>query len=184
MLNLLVCFWSFVTLSVCSFLLSTNAPPPPYTLDLQPAAIPSLQAYHNVTLSSWGGNALKAKDGKYHGYFAAMRNPPGSKGICNLGAWTSNSEVIHAVSDSAAGPFKMKDVALPPWHHNPQIMLHPDGTFLLFTIGQTLSNTKQLAAGGAVFRTELHHASNIVGPWQSLGCIINGSRFGSKFCPN
>lgn len=75
------------------------------------------------------------KTGIYHAFFAAMRNVPGSKGTCNLGAWTSNSEVIHAVSSSPVGPFNMQDVALPPWHHNPQVMLHPDGTWLIYTIG-------------------------------------------------
>ena len=54
---------------------------------------------------------------------------------CNLGAWTSNSEVIHAVADAPEGPFSLNDVALRPWHHNPQVLRHPDGTWLLFTIG-------------------------------------------------
>jgi hypothetical protein len=56
-------------------------------------------------------------------------------GGCNLGTWTTNSEVIHAVSPSPTGPFKLRDIALHRWHHNPQAILHPDGTWLIYTIG-------------------------------------------------
>lgn len=65
---------------------------------------------------------------------------------------------------------------LPAFHHNPQIVKAPDGIFLLFTIGQTLCAE---ASVGAVFQTELHHASWIEGPWLSLGCVINGSKAGT-----
>jgi hypothetical protein len=101
----------------------------PYKLPLLPAAPPQSQAFHNASLSSWGGNAVKDSAGVYHLFSAAMTLG------CNLGAWTSNSEVIHATSSSPLGPFQFSDVALPPWHHNPQALLHPDGTWLIYTIG-------------------------------------------------
>eukprot|EP01047_Picozoa_sp_COSAG01_P022109 COSAG01_NODE_1304_length_10809_cov_2.635387_4_plen_554_part_00 len=106
-----------------------GVPAAPYVLDLAPAAPPATQAYHNATLSTWGGNVVRDPKGNFHLFAAAMTLG------CNLGAWTSNSEVIHAVSPQPTGPFQLRNVALPPWHHNPQAVLHPDGTWLLYTIG-------------------------------------------------
>ena len=49
-----------------------------------------------------------------------------------LAGWESNSEVIHAVSNAGpAGPFAYHDTALVPWHHNPQAVQAPDGTWLI-----------------------------------------------------
>ena len=85
----------------------------PFVLDLESAAPIAVQAFANRSLSSWGGNVAKAADGSFHLFAAAMT------GGCNLGNWKTNSEVIHAVSDSALGPFRMASVVLPRWHHNP-----------------------------------------------------------------
>ena len=59
-------------------------------LDLAPAAPVKLQAFANATLSSWGGNAAKGKDGNYHLFAAAMTSG------CNLGSWKSKRQ--HAFS--------------------------------------------------------------------------------------
>jgi hypothetical protein len=152
--------------------------PAPFVLDLDPAAQPSEQAFHNRSLSSWGGNAVLAGDGEYHLFAAAMTMG------CNLGAWSSNSEVIHATAASPADPFLLRNVALPPWHHNPQALLHPDGTWLLFTIGTVgvpaphrCKKTKPLGGpqlGGAARGpktgefVQLHHSTSPDGPWTFL----------------
>ena len=53
--------------------------PPPYLPKLLPAAPPSAQAFHNDSLSSWGGNAvLDPSDGLYHLFAAGMTHG------CNL----------------------------------------------------------------------------------------------------
>ena len=96
-----------------------------------------------------------------------------------LSSWSTASYVVRAVASKPTGPFTAVQDVLPAFHHNPQVVRAPDGTFLLFTIGQTLASESQSAgasaSGGAVFRTELHYAADITGPWQSLGCVINGS---------
>ena len=75
-------------------------------------------------LSSWGGNFVhNPKDGLYHLFAAAMGRS------CSLGAWTTNSFVIHATSSNVTGPFAYRDTALPRWHHNPQAVLAADGTW-------------------------------------------------------
>ena len=58
---------------------------------------------------------MEGDDGKFHGFFAGFVN------ACGIGGWEVNSEVIHAISDSPGGPFTFSDVALPTWHHNPDI---------------------------------------------------------------
>ena len=92
-----------------------TALPEPYVLNLAPAPPPGAQAFHNATLSSWGGNPVRDTAGTWHLFAAAMTLR------CNLGSWVSNSEVIHATAGSPVGPFAFRDVALPPWHHNPQV---------------------------------------------------------------
>jgi hypothetical protein len=115
---------------------------------------------------------------KYHLFAAAFTNH------CGLNAWKSNSEVIHAVSNSPVGPFEFHDVALPVWHHNPQIVRHTDGTYLLFSIGlspepKPANCTKDdiesevddnMASQELI---QLHYSNSIYGPWTML--LINGN---------
>ena len=42
--------------------------------------------------------------GEYHGFFAEWW------GDCGVNSWTASSHVVHATSDTAAGPFTYKDV--------------------------------------------------------------------------
>ena len=72
---------------------------------------------------------LEHPAGTFHLYASAFSE------ACGLNAWTTNSEVIHAVGTSAVGPFVFRDVALPVYHHNAQPAVAPDGTFLIFAIG-------------------------------------------------
>ena len=39
---------------------------------------------------------------------------------CTLGAWTTNSQVVTAVSDTPTGPYVRQAIAIPPWSHNPE----------------------------------------------------------------
>eukprot|EP01051_Picozoa_sp_SAG22_P021187 SAG22_NODE_4576_length_1228_cov_1.532329_1_plen_146_part_00 len=115
--------------------------------------------------------------GTYHMFMSAMG---GGK---LLSSWGTASYIVRAVSSTPAGPFRAVQDVLPAFHHNPQLVRAADGTFLLFSIGQTLGAETGQGSGsaaeatvtGGVFRTELHFADKIEGPWQSLGCVINGS---------
>lgn len=94
---------------------------------------------HNLT-STWGGNILTVDSGKtYHMWIAEMKpngtgGDPGA-GSCGLTSWQSNSQVTHVVSTSPLGPFKRADVAVPVWSHNPVVRAMPDGTFVMYHIG-------------------------------------------------
>mgnify|MGYP001295614521 CR=1 FL=1 len=84
----------------------------------------------NVT--SWGGNVVFF-DGQYHLFVAEMVNH------CPLSDWGRNSQISHAVAATPTGPFKFRDVAVPVWSHNPQVVLTADddgrALFALFHIG-------------------------------------------------
>lgn len=108
---------------------------------------------------------------KYHLFAAAFTNG------CGLAGWESNSEVIHAVSNHGpAGPFAYHDTALVPWHHNPQAVQAPDGTWLIYSIGQTnaswaLPCKAHKPVGTArkqLPRVEVHYSSSLCGPWTLL----------------
>ena len=95
--------------------------------DLQPWK--ETEAYVNSSAASWGGRPLFA-EGKWHLFVTQI------KAKCPLILFMNNSEVVRAEADNAAGPFMLKQVILPPFHHNPTaIGPTPDGYYLIFTIG-------------------------------------------------
>jgi hypothetical protein len=54
---------------------------------------------------------------------------------CGLGQYGSASQVVHMTSLSPLGPWIRRGVALAGFAHNPQAILTPNGTLLLFHIG-------------------------------------------------
>lgn len=91
------------------------------------------EADYNV----WGTNILKGKDGKYHAIYSRWLKSRGHHG------WVTHSEIAHAVSDSLIGPYKFKNLVLPPrgneyWDgectHNPHVIEH-NGKYYLYHMG-------------------------------------------------
>ncbi|MEI6890960.1 MAG: glycoside hydrolase family protein [Pontiella sp.] len=88
----------------------------------------------------WGSSIVKGDDGKYHMYVSRwpkiLKFHPG---------WMVASEIAHAVSDTAVGPYTFSDVALGArspqyWdgcsQHNPKVFRHGD-TYILYYMGST-----------------------------------------------
>ena len=159
---------------------------PPRFLELAPAAQPASQAYWNTSLDTWGGSVIADDVGRYHLFAAAMA------GGCSLGQWATNSFVMHSVAETPTGPFARAPgaagTAVGLWAHNPQVVRHTDGTFLLFSIGKqnaTKACTCQrpVPAGFCprpkiypwADLIQLHYAKSLDGPWTSLGTVIIGS---------
>lgn len=106
--------------------------------------------------------------------------PGSSRGSCyrrGVFPQESNSEVIHAVSNAGpAGPFRYLDTALPPWHHNPQAVRAPDGTWLIYSIGRTNVSWALPCKDGRPIgrarkqlpRVEVHYSDSVYGPWTLL----------------
>eukprot|EP01062_Namystynia_karyoxenos_P061550 TRINITY_DN538_c0_g3_i1.p1 TRINITY_DN538_c0_g3~~TRINITY_DN538_c0_g3_i1.p1 ORF type:complete len:414 (+),score=135.02 TRINITY_DN538_c0_g3_i1:75-1244(+) len=93
-------------------------------------------------VATWGGEAVQGDDGKWHLYVAAFPNS-------TLDSWLWKSRVLHAVADAPQGPYVGKDYALGPrgprtdsyWdsltQHNPAVQRAPDGTYLLYYMGDS-----------------------------------------------
>lgn len=102
-------------------------------LDLLPA--PSDVSFHGLdeNKSSWGGSVLRLPDAagkpQWSMFAAEMTHD------CTLRHWTTNSEVVFAVSETATGPYKEQFQIIPPWAHNPEAILTADGEVAVFTLG-------------------------------------------------
>eukprot|EP00041_Stephanoeca_diplocostata_P018125 m.377693 g.377693 ORF g.377693 m.377693 type:complete len:396 (+) comp20926_c2_seq11:178-1365(+) len=104
------------------------------TMDLAPVA--AISGYINHTYASWGGRPLFA-NGKWHLFATEITLQ------CPLILFMNNSQVIHAVSSQASGPYSKRATVLPPFHHNPTAVgPTPDGYYLLFFIGADQVNTQ------------------------------------------
>jgi hypothetical protein len=101
-------------------------------LDLAPAR--SYESFHGLSegTSSWGGSVLPIPDGKGNKYamFAAEMTHN-----CTLAHWQTNSEVVLAVATDPTGPYTEQFQIIPPWSHNPEAILTPDGNIVIFTLG-------------------------------------------------
>lgn len=87
----------------------------------------------------WGSSVIKGQDGKYHMFADRWAKELG------FGAWVTNSEVVHAVSDTPEGPYVFSDIALPARGaeyfdglatHNPRVIFF-NGTYYLYYFGTT-----------------------------------------------
>lgn len=150
----------------------------------------------------WDATVIKGDDGVYHMF--ASRWP---KDITFHPGWMTNSEVVHAVSDTPEGPYTFKAVALPSrgpgfWDgrstHNPTIRKHGD-TYLMFYMGST--NPLGEAPRGEKFeltdprclvsrankRIGLAISKSLDGPWERFDRPIlepKGGTFYSFFTSN
>jgi len=129
---------------------------------------------------TWCGSVVKV-DGKYHMF--ASRWP---KTLPMHPGWLAKSEVVRAVSDTAAGPYIFEEVVLPErgaewWDgratHNPHITKQGD-TFVLYYMGST--NPFQDIQEGETFdnnhpltisarsnkRVGIATSKSVYGPWK------------------
>jgi hypothetical protein len=79
----------------------------------------------NQDSSTWGGSVVY-RDGLYHMFASEIVYN------CGLYAWTTNSQVIRAVSESPYGPYRKVQVILPPFAHDANVMEAPSGEIVLF----------------------------------------------------
>jgi hypothetical protein len=82
--------------------------------------------------SSWGGVAVADPDAAdtFHFFYARF------VGGCGLLCWVNASECVRAVGPTPAGPFVDAAVVLGVFCHNPHVRRAPDGTYVLWHIGQ------------------------------------------------
>ena len=116
-----------------------------YLFKFAPAARPADQALNIVNSSlpqpygsatTWGGSVVADPEstgstGTYHMWASTFVGP------CGLSSWETNSRVVHAVSTAGpGGPYRVEDLAVPSYAHNPEVVWHPsERLYLLFTLG-------------------------------------------------
>lgn len=131
----------------------------------------------------WCGSVIKGDDGKYHMFASRWPNSTPFSPY-----WLTNSEIVHAVSNTPEGPYEFSDVALPPrgaefWDgqmtHNPAIRKYDD-TYLLYYTGTTYKGARPSATNPVgetdALKLEAHQGERIglatakspYGPWQRL----------------
>lgn len=131
----------------------------------------------------WCGSVVKGDDGRYHLF--ASRWP---HGLSFSPHWLTNSEIVHAVSDTPEGPYVFSDVALPPrgdefWDgkmtHNPVVRKIGD-KYVLYYTGTTykgpMPTPKNPATDTSPQVDEAHRGERIgvaiadspYGPWHRL----------------
>ena len=143
---------------------------------------------------SWGGSVIEVANDpswRYHLFVATFVEG------CGLNYWEDNSQILHAVSNEPSGPFQHSDVAVSPWAHNPQIVQHTDGTYLLYSIGMQPqerphnctahsanieeadkkdTTNNRLGSGHGAELMSLHVSDSIYGPWTLYADnIFNGT---------
>ena len=151
---------------------------------LAPANPLSLQAFRNSSMWSWGGGIVhwpqtssELGDGLFHLFASGMTNG------CGLHAWSSNTLVLHATSATVAGPYIFSDVALPVLATAPGPARAPDGTFLLFSMGDRNDSVAVPCPSGepsravheTYFNVRLHSSTSPFGPWEPVLNASGGS---------
>jgi hypothetical protein len=127
--------WALLLSAAGRGLGSTNASEYDFAAVLQP--VPVTARFEDTHFNIWCGSAVKGDDRQFHLFYSRWPRALGHK------AWVTHSEVAHAVSDSVFGPWRHRDVALPPrgtnyWDgsctHNPTV-LRIGGKFYLYYMG-------------------------------------------------
>lgn len=154
----------------------------PDALLLLPAPPVSQQLFLNHSWPSWGGTIVRGIAGDEHPchlFAASFANG------CGLDGWIRNGVVVHAVAPRPAGPYTFHDVALPVFQHNPHAIKHPDGTYLLFGIGQANNASWECpckdgrpmmpdgkpatdADAAPINHAQLHVSKSPYGPWENV----------------
>eukprot|EP00039_Didymoeca_costata_P004845 m.76552 g.76552 ORF g.76552 m.76552 type:complete len:395 (-) comp12563_c0_seq6:24-1208(-) len=140
----------------------------------------------NPPVSSWGANIFSDAKNIWHMYASEFENH------CDISHWSPNSHVIHATSSTGPlGPYSKVGEAVPAFAHNPKVVQAPDGTWLMYTIGTNVPQSKlanctseQLNTPGRTpenleSNITLYTAANISGPWTRFGIVLGSDSEGS-----
>ena len=149
------------------------APP----LASQVTALSATTTTNSAANSTWGISVVGPdKVGVYHGYMTEIANQ------CPLGDYGAASQIVHMTASNPIGPWTREGVALAGFAHNPQAVMSPNGSILLFHIGKELAPgcLKNCTAESlpATHCTPMSHATSVAvadsfsGPWTRYPYIL------------
>jgi hypothetical protein len=131
---------------------------------------------HDDHASFWDGSSIQGDDGRF--YLFASRFANG----CGLSTWATNSECVRASAASPLGPFQVDEVVVPAFCHNPSVRRLPDGSYVLFSIGEpvpasalittclngrTLSMPSSTTLHTSTCVIQVRSAPALTGPWSA-----------------
>ena len=155
-------------------------------LDLLPApalasqvtALSATTTTNAAANSTWGISVVGPdKTGRYHGYMTEIANS------CPLGDYGSASQIVHMTALHPLGPWTRVGVALAGFAHNPQAVVSPNGSILLFHIGKELAPGCLKNCTAETVESDIHcnamsHATSVAvadsfdGPWLRYPYIL------------
>ena len=118
---------------------------------------------------------------------------------CGLGDWTTNSEVVHAVAASPAGPYELSasPIVLPPFAHDTNAIVAPTGEIVLYVTARAgvlpVNCTKRARRGSRGSRwaaasaavppkhTYMTWARDPDGPWSAPVLVLNSTKWNSDY---
>jgi len=119
---------------------------------------------------AWGSSVVKGDDGLYHMFVSRW-----NKKLPFPVSWVTDSEIVHAISEKASGPYHFSDIALSKrdphyWDgqscHNPKIVRYKD-KYILYYMGSTHNpeSLTEIILRGANKRVGIATADSPYGPW-------------------
>jgi len=144
-------------------------------------AAPIDGGYQDPNYWIWGSSVIKGEDNRYHMFASRWSNK------ISFANWVTNSEVVHAVSDTPTGPYKTVNVVLPVrgkecWDgmctHNPRVIKYGN-KFLLYYFGTTYDFDQPTPESPEVSTENWNKAwmnkrigvaisDSVYGPWERL----------------
>ena len=98
-------------------------------LNLLPArSFPLTAGLDEPGSSSWGGSLL-LENGTFHLFASRMAFG------CGLSEWSENSEIVHATSSDAEGPYTINSTVVPHFAHGPSLRRLVGGGYVLMHLG-------------------------------------------------
>ena len=93
----------------------------------------------DLETSTWGmGTLQRPLDGGQQHMFGVELT-----GSCGIGAWQTNSQVVHWISDAPTSPWRRLGVALAPQATCPSAAIAPNGTLIMTLFGGVQRASKQ-----------------------------------------
>lgn len=140
--------------------------------------------------STWGGAVVRWQDGNYHMFASRMVNG------CGLSDWTTNSQVVHAVSATPEGPYTLteKPIVLDTFAHDTNAILAPSGEVVLFVTARANVKPKNCSdeaslggneslANSTVYpkHSYMLWAAHPDGPWSEPVLVLNSTHWNSDY---
>ena len=97
---------------------------------------------------------------------------------CGFNQWSTNSRIVHAVGDTADGPFVVAGVVWPVFAHNPAVIRGPAGEWIMTFVSNTSAAGHEatcehgrIITNATIFRPYQHNylsvATSPYGPWST-----------------